>query len=441
MANSAQSINPEANTARRLESFIRQLLPLPGIEDYYFLLLRLATIVGGTIWYVFVPFDAGEARILWWLLVLFAIYSFVLYAGILRWPAEIRSFYLTTLGIDFLFLFILVRYVGELKGSFFIAFYVLVAIHSYYFGLRVALATAVFASLIYTGIFVALAGFAVVPWHDYLLRISFLFLLSFSLGLLAERQKQTRQRMEELNRELSRKNSILEQTYRHLSIGKLIGEIAEGINNPCGIMAARSELLIEEAKERGLPTEFIRGLEVINKASYQVAQVIRSLLNFSKQNAFQMKALDFNQLVEETLLLTEPQLREKGLEMKKELTPGLPLILGDAYELKGVVINLLTNAMDALPGQGGVIGIITQPGARDGAEVVCTITDNGIGIPEEDQEKIFNPFYTTKGNTWGIGLGLSMSLSVMKKHNGMITVRSKPGAGSAFSLSLPSLRP
>jgi two-component system NtrC family sensor kinase len=248
-----------------------------------------------------------------------------------------------------------------------------------------------------------------------------------------------RKKLEELNRELSRKNSILEQTYQHLSIGKLIGEIAQGINSPCGIMAARSEVLMQDAKDRGLAEEFVKGLEVINKYSYQVAQVIRSLLSFSKQKGFEMKPLDLNHLVEETLLLVERESKERGVKVEKGLTSGLPPIMGDPYELKGVLINLISNAMDAVS-QGGTIGITTQLASVDNGVVECTITDNGSGISEENRDRIFNPFFTTKDNAGGIGLGLSTSLSVMKKHNGLITVKSKPGEGSSFSLSLPSYR-
>jgi signal transduction histidine kinase len=248
-----------------------------------------------------------------------------------------------------------------------------------------------------------------------------------------------RAKVEELNRELARKNAILEQSYRHLSIGRLIGEIAEGINSPCGLMALRSEVLMAEAREQALPREFVAGLELINRCSHEVAQIIKSLLSFSKQQGFEKELLDLNEVVEETLLLTQRELEERGLRVQKELTPGLPKVMGDSSELKGVLINLISNAMDALS-DGGIIGVATRVDVRNDREVICTVSDNGKGIPEEYQERIFNPFFTTKDKTGGIGLGLSTSLSVMKKHNGMITVKSRPGEGSAFSVALPSYR-
>jgi len=384
------------------------------------------------------PYGAGEQWILAWMLVAYIVYSCLLYAGVFYRPKAIRGFYLTTLLVDLIFVFALVHFIGQLAGSFFIAFYLLVAIHSFYFGLGVALAAAFVSSALYGWIYLERSGFALIPWPDFLLRITFLFLIAVSMALLANREKRLRKEVEELNRDLSRKNAILEQTYRHLSIGKLIGEIAEGINSPCGVMAIRSELLIEQAKENSFPEEFIKGLEVINRSSHQVAKVIKSLLTFSKQKSFEMKQLDLNELIEETLLLMENEFKERNVKAERRLDAELPPVLGDAYELQGVLINLINNGLDAIGnGGGGTVRIATAIAQSDAKEILCTITDSGMGIPENKLEEIFNPFFTTKHNEDGIGLGLSTSLGVMKKHNGSITVTSKPGAGSTFSLSFP----
>ncbi len=428
-----------AHHIRALFNALRSWLSFPEAVDFYFLFLRLLTIVGGLLWFFVVPYGPGERAILAWMLVAYTVYSCLLYAGVFCRPKAIRAFYLTTLLVDLIFVFALVHFIGQLAGSFFIAFYLLVAIHSFYFGLGVALAAALVSSALYGWIFIERSGFALVPWPDFLLRITFLFLIAVSMALLASREKRLRKEVEELNRDLSRKNAILEQTYRHLSIGKLIGEIAEGINSPCGIMAIRSELLIQQAQENRLSEEFIKGLEVINRSSHQVAKVIKSLLTFSKQKSFEMKPLNLNELVEETLLLMENEFKERGVKAEKRLDPALPSVLGDAYELQGVLIHLINNGLDAIRNGSGTVCIATAVAQSDAKEIVCTITDNGVGIPDNKLEEIFNPFFTTKHNEDGIGLGLSASLGVMKKHNGSITVKSKPGEGSTFCLSFPFL--
>lgn len=422
------------------ENIFKRKLPLPETVDFYFLVLRLFTVAGGAMYYLFTADDYSAHQVFVRFFPLYVIYSGLLYGVIFRWPQVIRTVYLITLVLDMLFIFVLILFVGLFVGSFFIAFYLLVAIHAFYFGLRLGLIAALTASLLYSYAYITLDGSSLIPWPDFLVRITFLFLIALSLGLLAEREKQARETVEKLNQELERKNSVLEQSYRHLSIGKLIGEISEGINGPCGLMAARSEVLTQEARDQNLPQEFLRGLEVIKKCSHQVAQVTKALSVLSKQKGFVMKLSDLNQLVEENLVLMETGLKERGITVEKRLTPRLPLIQGDPYELKGVLINLISNAMDALP-RGGTIVISTQLASSNGGVVECTITDNGGGIPKENLERIFNPFFTTKQNTGGIGLGLSTSLSVMKKHNGLITVKSRPGEGSSFSLSLPSHRP
>ena len=415
---------------------INRKLALPETIDSYFLLLRFLTVAAGLLWYVIIPYDSGRTEILAWLLAVYAVYSCLLYVAIYRRPQAIRVFYSVTLGVDLLFVYVLVAHVGRLVGSYFLAFYLLVAMHSFYFGLAIGLVGALFSSLLYTATYLSSNAYLIVPWPDFLLRITFLFLIALSLGLLAGREKAMRRELESLNRDLLRKNTILEQTYRYLSIGKLIGEIAEGINGPCGTIAARSELLMYEARDRNLDASFVKGLKVINHCAHQVAQVIKSLLTFSKQKV-SMESVDVNQLIEETLLLMEVESMGKSVRVEKDLTPTLPPVKGDPYELKGVLINLISNAIDAMP-TGGKIAVSTELSSNDSGEVRCTIADSGTGIPAEELDRIFNPFFTTKQHNGGVGLGLSTSLSVMKKHNGMITVRSKPGEGTSFSLTLPS---
>ncbi|MBI4445271.1 MAG: HAMP domain-containing histidine kinase [Acidobacteria bacterium] len=418
-------------------SVFQSLLPERG--DFYFLFLRIFTLLGGIAWYLLVPYEAERRNFLAWLLGAYAFYTVCLYALVILRPAAIRILYLVTLAVDLGFVYMLILHVGRLRGSFFIAYYLLTAVHSFYFGLKVGLPSALVISALYLSSYYRLNGPVVIPWPDLILRISFLFLIALSLGLLSDREKRMRKKLLELNQELSRKNAILEQTYRHLSIGKLIGEIAEGINGPLGTISLRSEFLMAEARDRKMPAEFARGLEVMHRCSHQVAQVVRSLLAFSKQE-YEQQALNFNELVEDALLLTERGFKGKNITVQKQLEPQLPSVLGDSSELKGVLISLISNAIDALP-KGGTIRLYTRTSFAEGRSVICEVHDNGTGIPEEDLEIIFNPFFTTKAKTGGIGLGLSTSLSVMKKHNGLIAVRSLLGKGSVFTMSLPAFRP
>ncbi len=411
----------------------QKLLALWPLErvDLYFLFLRLLTILGGLLWLLFVPEDPLHRTVLSWLFVGYVVYSMTLYTGILSWPRWVKRLYLTAMVIDLGFIFALILFVGRLRGSFFIAFYLLVAIHAFYFGLPVGLIAALASSGLYGVLYLSLHGPAIIPVQDFLLRLSFLFLIAVSLGLLAGRERRDREKIQGLNRQLHHRNLILEQVYHYLSIGKLIGRIAHNVNNPAGIVMLKAALLVQEAKELKLPDEFIKGLEVILMHVHRITWVIRLLLPFSGRGDFRLRPLDLNDIVQEALLLLEDEFRERKVVVRTDLDGNHP-ILGDDQSLREVLLNLLSNALDALP-NGGTIEVLTR---EEEGMVKCVIADNGVGIPAEDLERIFDPFFTTKGNN-GIGLGLSITLGIMKRHNGLISVQSEPGKGTAFTLSFP----
>ncbi|MFQ5853362.1 MAG: hypothetical protein ACE5JU_22610, partial [Candidatus Binatia bacterium] len=211
-------------------SIRKNILSRLAALDLWFLGLRLVTFLVGVAWYILVPYDPNTQSILGLLLSGFAGYTVLLYAGIFLWPKKIRGFYLLTLAMDLLFIFLALRYVTQLQGSFFIAFYLLVGLHSFYFGPLIGLTAATVASCLYAYLFIYFDY--PLPFPDLLLRTSFLFLVATVFGLVALKERADRERIERLNRDLSHRNMVLQQTYRFLSIGKLIPTIAERINNP-----------------------------------------------------------------------------------------------------------------------------------------------------------------------------------------------------------------
>ena len=146
--------------------------------------------------------------------------------------------------------------------------------------------------------------------------------------------------------------------------------------------------------------------------------------------------LDLNQVVEETLLLIEKQVSKEGITVRRSLAPNLPPMEGDSNALQQVILNLLTNARDAM-GNGGEIRIETGTVADRPGWLRLIVSDNGPGIPLEQLPKIFDPFYTTKAE--GTGLGLSITYGIVREHQGTIDVQSKPGEGTTFVLAFPVL--
>ncbi len=246
---------------------------------------------------------------------------------------------------------------------------------------------------------------------------------------------------------------IARQSEKMAAVGTLAAGIAHEINNPIGIITSRVELMLMEALERRLKREVIKDLRVLEKHAGRVAKITQGLLSFSRQAPWKLTSVDVNQVVEEALLLVEKQLAKEGIALKQDLARDLPKIQGSPNHLEQVIVNLLTNAREAMP-RGGVLRVSTTvqrpPSTDDRMEedrhgrrssviehdmVGIQISDTGLGIPPEILPRIFDPFFTTKEQ--GSGLGLSITYGIVREHGGTITVDSLPGEGSSFIIQLP----
>ncbi len=245
---------------------------------------------------------------------------------------------------------------------------------------------------------------------------------------------------------------IARQSEKMAAVGTLAAGIAHEINNPIGIITSRVELMLMEAREKGLTPEVMKDLQVVEKHAGRVAKITQGLLSFSRQAPWKMTTVDVNQVVEETLLLVEKQLAKEGIALKKDLAADPPKIQGSPNHLEQVVVNLLTNAREAMP-RGGVLRVSTtvhRPPLTDDRKgedrsgrrssviesgVQIRIGDTGPGIPAEIVPRIFDPFFTTKEQ--GSGLGLSITYGIVREHGGTISVDSQPGEGSTFIIQLP----
>jgi two-component system NtrC family sensor kinase len=148
-----------------------------------------------------------------------------------------------------------------------------------------------------------------------------------------------------------------------------------------------------------------------------------------------------NEVLEELIHLSEPWLLARNVKLSTHLSPDLPPILGDPTHLQTLFLNLITNALDAMP-KGGVLTIKTQQvsipfTSKDGGWLEVSIADTGIGITEESKKRIFEPFFTTKKMGEGTGLGLAICEDIIKEHSGRIEIQSEVGKGSTFFISIP----
>jgi PAS domain S-box-containing protein len=221
------------------------------------------------------------------------------------------------------------------------------------------------------------------------------------------------------------------QAEKMAAVGTLAAGVAHELNNPIGIISSRIELMLLDLESQPLGDELRRDLEVLHRHAQRVARIVQGLLSFARQAPAEQGPVDLNRVAEDTLLLVDKQIAREGITIVRRLAPGLPAVWGDANALQQVMMNLVTNAREAL-GARGEIAIETEHRA-DGVRLI--VRDTGPGIPRDTLSKIFDPFFTTKPS--GTGLGLSISYGIVRDHHGTIEVDSEPGRGTVFVLTFP----
>ena len=232
--------------------------------------------------------------------------------------------------------------------------------------------------------------------------------------------------------------SQLIQSEKLVAVGQLVSGVAHELNNPLTSIAGLSEFLLEQ-KELGQKD---RGhLRVIHEQAERAGRIVRNLLTFARKGPAERSYVDLNELLNRTLMLMSYDLRLRDIEVAKDLAADLPGVLGDRHALQQVVLNLVTNAAQAVsdnpPDRARAVSVRTW---SDGA-VHLRITDSGPGISPEVQAQLFTPFFTTKEPGQGTGLGLSISYSIVEAHGGRITVEQPPEGGASFRVDLPAALP
>jgi two-component system NtrC family sensor kinase len=233
----------------------------------------------------------------------------------------------------------------------------------------------------------------------------------------------------------------LVQEDRMISLGKLAASCAHEINNPIQGLLTFSDLMqdiLAEGKPDSEELErFKRHLSFMSKELERCGNIVSGLLSFSRETPREFKEIDLNDVLNSVITLTRHKMELRNVDLTARLYPGLLMIRGDDRELQQCFLNLIFNAIEAMP-VGGQLRIISKL-KRDEKNVRVEVRDTGYGISKENLEHIFDPFFTTKGEGKGTGLGLSIVYGVIKNHKGKINVNSKVGEGSSFVLEFPAL--
>jgi two-component system sensor histidine kinase HydH len=271
----------------------------------------------------------------------------------------------------------------------------------------------------------------------------FLFLLLGGVtGILSqmERNQRTRHeeallRLDESHRKLREQTDILFQTEEQLrradrmsALGHLSAGMAHEIRNPLGAIQGAVEILRDDYDPHDAKYEFI---QILLKETDRLNKIVQEFLGFARPKQPDLQPADVNEELESILLLTAQEARKSGITVDKQLGLSVGKQRLDAGLLKQAFLNLILNALQAMP-QGGVLTV--ESGLSNGM-VVVRIADTGVGISEENRKRLFSPFFTTKKN--GTGLGLAITYRIIENHQGSIDVASEPGKGTTFTVKIP----
>jgi signal transduction histidine kinase len=230
--------------------------------------------------------------------------------------------------------------------------------------------------------------------------------------------------------EKSRLQEQLRHADRLATIGQLAAGVAHELNEPLASILGFAQL---SAKEVDLPDQTSQDLQRIVSASLHAREVIRKLLVFARETAPVQLEVDLSEVIEDGLYFLESRCRKAGINLVRKLSSSLPPITADRSQMLQVLTNLVVNAIQAMP-DGGGLTIVTQPGTR---HVELRVEDNGVGMTDDVAKRIFNPFFTTKAVDQGTGLGLSVVHGIVTAHGGTISVKSRVGQGTVFTILLP----
>jgi signal transduction histidine kinase len=272
------------------------------------------------------------------------------------------------------------------------------------------------------------------------------------IGALATRFNEMTTYLRESRAETQRQNEArleleqrLRQTEKIATIGLFAAEIAHELGTPLNVIAARARTL---AKKSGSPEAVQKNADIISQQTARITRIIQQTLDHARHTVGSPGSapVRLGDLAQSTLALYEGKLATASIQSSLVCDDALPAVMGDPDRLQQVLINLVNNAIAAMPG-GGALRVSTcvvtrrRPGleaAPEQAYAVLEVADTGAGIPADQRDKIFEPFYTLRRSEGGTGLGLAVCYSIVKDHDGWIAIDDAPGGGAVFAVYLPA---
>lgn len=234
--------------------------------------------------------------------------------------------------------------------------------------------------------------------------------------------------------EVRLRQAELAHVSRQATLGELASGLAHEINQPLGAIGNYASGCVRRLEAGGDPAELVAPLREIARQAERAGRIISRIRAFLRKAPAEWRPMDINVVLGEAVDLLDPEIRKRGITVECRLSPGLPRIIGDRIAVEQVAVNLIRNALDAMGGQGDA-GQITLSSSLSGETVVVTVADRGAELSPETVARLFEPFHTTKAG--GMGLGLSLSRSMVEDHGGRITATPRPGGGLEVRFTLP----
>ena len=277
--------------------------------------------------------------------------------------------------------------------------------------------------------------------------------LAVAIHRMADNLKTSRSELETLNRDLTRRIDEktadvtrhmrkLETAERLAALGKMASGIAHEINNPLGIILNRIDCMEAETMHLPLPDELAVDLAAIRAQAERIDRVTHSMLSLSRGAVMTLKPIDVNCVIRSGLAVAGERIASKGITVECQLSGKLSAVMGDRVKLETVILNLINNAIDAVQplGKQGRIEVQSHVSHEaEGETVVMTVRDNGHGIPPEAIDHVCEPFFTTKSEGEGNGLGLFLTCGIIAEHRGRIEIYNDE-AGAVFTVYLPAIQ-
>lgn len=259
-----------------------------------------------------------------------------------------------------------------------------------------------------------------------------------------EMKRQLEEAVEERTKQLEETHRRLIQQDKMTSLGKLSASVVHELNNPLtGILTFNrliQRILAERELDPGLIETITNNLKMMENETSRCSKIVSNLLAFARKSKMEPEEVEINSVIDQVLTLNSHHLSLNRIEVDWRPGEDLPLVFGDVNQLQQVLMNLIFNAVEAIPGERAGRLVISTILDEEAGMIAVRIRDNGTGIPQENLPHIFEPFFTTKQEGKGVGLGLSVIFGIIKEHRGQIDVEATSHEGTCFVIKLPIQR-